>query len=286
MRRDRQAADPWSDSEVLAAALFFTARGESELKAGGASSLWFDLARELVGSVAAAARRRSLQRDWTLALAALHNASYDGTRSRELLDSAAKSLADEPELLFAAARLHEAIAARAYSGLAEVVSSATRDAVQPDLAAALRLYERVLELVPDRGEARLRRGRVLSLLQRIRAARQELESLRAAPGATDVACLAALFLGVVCEQEGRTRDALAAYRSALATGRSPQVARLAIARVLRRGGDTGEARRVVDEMLADSVAAGDAWWRYQSEGFGDENDHAARFAALWKEARQ
>ena len=97
-------------------------------------------------------------------------------------------------------------------------------------------------------------------------------------------CLASLFLGAAAEQENRPAEALAAYRAALASGRSPQVARLAIARVLRRTGDAGGARRVIEQMLAETPASGDAWWRYQGEGFGDQSDAAARFAALWAEA--
>jgi hypothetical protein len=284
-RRDRREAGGWSDPEILAAALLLTERGRAELEAAGeVSGAWFDLARDLLGSVADPARRRSFERDWTLALAAYHNARLDGSRSGELLDRAAQTLSDEPAVLFAAARLHEAIAAGAYSGLGEVVSSSYRGAVQPHLLAAQRFYEQGLQWVPDATAERLRYARVLFLLGRPTGARRELETLRAAPFDSDVPCLASLFLGAAAEQEHRPTEALAAYRAALATGRSPQVARLAIARVLRHTADAGTARRVIEQMLAETPASGDAWWRYQGEGFGDQSDDAARFAALWREA--
>lgn len=284
VRRDRHAADAWSDAEVLAASLFLTARGRAELEAGGAPDAWFGLAGDVLGSVADAKRGRSLQREWTLALAAYFNARLDGGRSRELLDRAARTLSDEPEVLLAAAWLHEAIAGRAFSGLAEVVSASDRDAVQSDLLAALRLYEQGLQRAPGANAARLHRARVLLLLGRPAGARRELAALRAAATDPDEACLAALFLGAAFEQDGRSREALAAYRAALGSGRSPQIARLAIAHLLRRTADAGAARRVIEEMLAETPASGDAWWRYQGEGFAERSDHAARFAALWREA--
>lgn len=286
IRRPRNAPTRWSDSEVLAAALLFTDRGRVEIAAAGAADGWFDLARNLLESVGDAARRRTLQRDWTLALAAFHNSRLDGSRSRELLDRAAETLSDEPDVLLAAARVHEGIAGHAYSGLAEVVSASERDAVQPDLLAALRFYERALERDPSRATARLGRARTLLLLRRGAGARRELEKLKDAAGDPDAPCLAALFIGAVEEQEGRSREAQAAYRAALASGRSPQVARLALARVLRSTGETAAARRMLDEMLADPAQSGDAWWRYQSAGFGDQSDHAARFEGLWQEARR
>jgi tetratricopeptide (TPR) repeat protein len=284
LHRDRREAGAWSDPEILAAALLLTASGRAGLEAGDVSDAWFDFARDLLGSVADPSRRRSFERDWTLALAAYHNAQLDGRRSRELLDRAAQALSDEPEVLFAAARLHAAIADGAYSGLGEVVSSEYRDAVQPDLLAAQRLYEQGLRRVPDATAERLRYARVLFLLERTAGARRELETLRAAPADSDVPCLASLLLGAAAEQENRPAEALAAYRAALATGRSPQVARLAIARALRRTGDAGGARRVIEQMLAETPASGDAWWRHQGEGFGDDSDHAARFVALRREA--
>ncbi len=285
VRRDTGAPGAWSDAEVLTAALLYTERGERELEAGRASGVWFDLARDLVASASEPQRRR-LQRDWTLALAAFHNARYDGTRSRALLDQAARTLADEPDVLFAAARLHEAIGSSAYSGLAEVVSANAAEAAASELTEALRLYERVLALSPGRSEARLRRGRALMLLGRRREAKAEIEPLRAAPADTDVPCLAHLFLGALREQEGHVREALACYRSAVATGRSPEVARVAIAHALGKGSETGEALRSVQELLSSRASAGDAWWRYRHEGLGEESDYEARFAALWQEARR
>jgi tetratricopeptide (TPR) repeat protein len=286
VRRRADTAGGWSDSEVLAAALLLTEGGQRELESGRAAGLWVDLARAVLDSVADAARRRELQRDWTLALAALYESRYDGLRSSEILDQAAKSLSGEPEVVLAAARIHEAIAARAYSGVLEVASGTVREFTRRDLAESLRLYDHALALAPARKDAALRRGRVLAMLQRRAEARAAFEALRREEPTSDVPCLAALFLGAVREQEGRAGEALACYRDALASGRSPQVARIAIARVLRATGRTAAARKVVEEMLADPPAADDAWWRYEREGLGNDSHYEARLAALWKAARE
>ncbi len=280
--RDRPGA--WGDGELLATAMFLTVRGQREMRLGGSGGdPWFALAEQALDRVAEPKRRRALQRDWTLALAAFHNSRFDGGSSRRLLDRAVDRQSEDAELLFAAARVHEAIGGRAFSGLVERAEGAAADAVQADLLAALQRYQRVIQLAP-RPEVLLRCGRVLSLLRRGREAVGLLEPLRGS-AAGDVACLAALFQGVVSEQEGHPATALACYREAVASGRSPQAARLALARLLRGTGDAAGARATVEEMLADGEAA-DAWARYQHEGFGDDASHAERFAVLWREARQ
>ncbi len=284
--RQRKPPAAWTDPEVLAAAMFMTATAQRELVAGSLSyPQWFDLARQLLDGVADAASRRSLQRDWILAVAALHRSRFAGLDTRAVLDRGVELQPQEPELLLAAARIHEAIAERSFTGLAEPVSAPAGTAAQVDLLAALQLYQRLRQAVPDRPDARLRCCRVLCLLRRTGEARELLEPLRQLPTTTDLPCLAWLFLGVAHELDGHPARALACYRGALGTGRAPQSARLAIARLLAHAGDTAGARRVVDEMLADATAE-DAWARHQAEGFGEDSDHAARLAALWKAARQ
>lgn len=284
VRRNPRSPARWTDSEVLRAALLYTARGRHELVAGGASGLWFDYARDMVGSVADRPRRRLLQRDWVLAVAALHNSRYDGRSSREVLDRAVRALPDEPDVLFAAGRLYEAIAAHVFSGAATLAAPKEAQVAQVELQQALRLYERVLALQPERPDARLRRGRVLSLLRRTGAARQELERVLASPADDGLRCLASLFEGVTREQDGQPAEAEASYRRALTTGRSLSTARIALASVLWREGDGVDARETVQELLAAGAPDSDAWWLYQSEGIGENSDHEARFAALWRES--
>jgi tetratricopeptide (TPR) repeat protein len=287
VRRREGNAGRWKDAEVLAAALLYTEEGVRELDSGDAAGPWFDQAHGLLEGLPDEARRRRLLSRWTLAVAARFNAAYDGRRSRDLLDAAARELPDDADVLDADARVHAAIAERPYSGLGETVRPSEEvDAVRPDLARALQLYERVLRLQPDRSEARLRRGRVLLLLRRTAEARAELEPLAAPEQGTDLACLSRLLIGAAFEHDGRYDEALTAYRAAAATGRSPQVARLAIARLLRRRGDTAGARRTVRELLAARGGAGDAWWRFQADGLGPDNGNEALLAALWQEARR
>jgi len=286
VRRSGESARQWTDAEILAAALLFTARGERELDSEQGSAAWFDEARDLVASVADEALRRRLQSRWTLALAALFNAHFDGRRSRDLLEAAVRERPEDVDVLEAAARLHEAIAERAFSGFGESVWPAEKtDAVRGDLVRALELFEHVLRLQPERARSRLRYGRVLLLVRRASAARLELEKLQSAAPDTDVPCLADLLLGAAWEQDGKLDQALATYRKAADEG-SPQVARLAVARLQRREGDLVGAARSVEKLLGVDAERGDAWWRYQSEGIGPDNGHQRLFDSLWREARR
>ena len=93
----------------------------------------------------------------------------------------------------------------------------------------------------------------------------------------------------MAENDGRPAEALSAYRTAVATGRSPEVAPLALAHLLERTGDAAAARRAVEGILAtteDPSGPGDAWWRYLVEGLGEASGEEGRFESLREEARR
>jgi tetratricopeptide (TPR) repeat protein len=221
-------------------------------------------------------------------MAAFHASRYDGRRARDVLDQAALDFPSDPDVLFAAGRMHEAIGARFFSGLAEPVSADLAPAYERDLLEAERLYGGVLGAQPAHAPARLRRGRVLALLGRPRSARSELERLLASSPEPDLNCLAHLFLGSIAENEGSGAEALTAYRTAVSTGRSPEVAPLALAHLLERTGDAAAARRAVEEILAttDDPSPEDAWWLYLVEGLGEASGERGRFESLREEARR
>jgi hypothetical protein len=130
---------------------------------------------------------------------------------------------------------------------------------------------------------------VLALLGRPRSARSELERLLAASPEPDLGCLAHLFLGAMAENGGQPADALSAYRTAVATGRSPEVAPLALTHLLERTGDAAAARRAVEGILAtaeDPSGPGDAWWLYLVDGLGEASGVESRFESLREETRR
>jgi tetratricopeptide (TPR) repeat protein len=278
-------AERWPDPHLLAAALLFTHAGKEEIRAHrGPGNGWFDLARKALGKSADEAAQRRWRRDWALSLGAFHAGRYDGRRARDVLDQAVRDFPDDPEVLFEAGRLHEAIGARFSSGLGEPLPADLASAVAPDLVAAADLYERVLALQPDRHAARLRRGRVLALLERPGAARPELVAARGASADPDVVMLAHLFLGAVAEREGHGDGALTAYRSAAGS----EAGAFALAHALERRGDSAAAREAVLEVLGagDPGSASDAWWRYRAGGLGEMSGEAGRVEALRQEARR
>ena len=255
----------------------------------GPGTGWITLADGLLERVADESLRRRWQRDWKLALAAFHASRYDGRRARDVLDQAALDFPGDPDVLFAAGRMHEAIGSRFFSGLAEPVSADLLPVYERDLLEAERLYGGVLEAQPAHALARLRRGRVLALLGRPRSARSEIERLLASSPEPDLRCLAHLFLGAMAENGGRLAEALSAYRAAVATGRSPEVAPLALAHLLERADQAAEARRLVEGILAsteDPPGPEDAWWLYLVEGLGEASGEQGRFESLREEARR
>ncbi len=280
----------WPDPWILVTALLYTQVARDEIRRGlGPGTAWITLADGLLGRVADESLRRRWRRDWKLAFAAFHASRYDGRRARDVLDQAALDFPGDPDVLFAAGRLHEAIGARFFSGLAEPVSADLLPAYERDLLEAERLYGGVLETQPAHALARLRRGRVLALLGRPRSARSEIERLLASSPEPDLVCLAHLFLGAMAENDGRSPEALSAYRAAVATGRSPEVAPLALAHLLERMGEAAAGRRAVEGILTttgDPAGPGDAWWRYLVDGLGEASGEEGRFDSLREEARR
>jgi tetratricopeptide (TPR) repeat protein len=280
----------WPDPWVLGAALLCTDAAREEIRKGsGRGTGWFALAGGLLEKVADETLRRRWRRDWMLAIAAFHAGRYDGRAARDLLDQLAAEFPDDPDVLFAAGRLHEAIGARISAGRTEPLPPELADASERELLAAARLYEGAVEALPAHAVARLRRGRVLALLGRARSAHAELQGLLASSSEPELRCLAHLLLGGMAEKDGRLADALSAYRSAVGTGRSPEVAPLALAHLLARRGEGEAARRAVEGILAtseDAPSQGDAWWRYLLDGLGETSGEESRFESLRQEARR
>jgi tetratricopeptide (TPR) repeat protein len=140
-----------------------------------------------------------------------------------------------------------------------------------------------LDADPARFEARLRLGHLLLAAGRAEEAEPLLRE--ALTQATDARqrYLASLFLGRACDRQGRSMEAIEAYRGALAAWPDSQAARLALGQAMEPRSGPGEARDLVAASLADSTRDDrepDPWWSYP---FGRRDEAKASLDRLWAE---
>jgi tetratricopeptide (TPR) repeat protein len=144
-------------------------------------------------------------------------------------------------------------------------------------------FEKALALEPGQEEARVRLGRVLWRLGRMKEAKEALA--RAGEGQEKaVRYLAHLFLGR-CLQDGEDlKGAIGEYRAALAARPDTQTGAVALAQALTLRGDAEGARQILEKMLADSGnrRSVDPFWTYLIGGpeFGDGLMEVLRLEAL------
>jgi tetratricopeptide (TPR) repeat protein len=119
-----------------------------------------------------------------------------------------------------------------------------------ELRLAEALLKRALDREPTFIEARIRYGRVLTLLDRPQDAVKELR--RAAGEAREplLDYFAQLFLGAASEAADRRDDARRAYERAAALVPQAQSPRLSLSQLAAREGDHGAALRALEPMLA------------------------------------
>jgi predicted Zn-dependent protease len=157
-----------------------------------------------------------------------------------------------------------------------------------ELSKAEELYRQVLDAAPGHVEARLRLGRTLFLEGRRAEAVAEMDRVvrgRSSPGEVH---LAHLFAGAALEAAGDDAAARARYDLALAQVPGSRVATMATARLLARAARRGEARSVLDGLVArkdDPTPVDEPWWRYRLGGFGEDSGFEERRARLRAEVR-
>jgi hypothetical protein len=133
-----------------------------------------------------------------------------------------------------------------------------------ELQKAEGLFRRVLELSPDRHEARIRRGRVLG---RSGQHEEAIAELRRAVMATDNRLLqyyANVFLGAEADALGLLEEAKNAYEHASQLYPMAQSPRLALSTLAARQGNREEALSTIHGVLtSDDVRwEDDPWWSY------------------------
>jgi tetratricopeptide (TPR) repeat protein len=238
-----------------------------------------EAAREVIELIPDDARRRRFERPWTLAVALYLFRRGQWPLAVEYLEWALQRHPDDPSLLLARGSIQESQVAverarGARAGAPAPPGTASRDRQEWDHAAELqrhlreaeRYYRRALRAAPDLFEARVRLGRVLHQEGQNEKAVAELTATAARPEADPrMLHLAYLFLGAAQEAEGRTREAVEAYRTAIALQPDSQPAHVALSHVLHDLGERTASRDVLRAAVVD-VRRGkewDPWWTYR-----------------------
>lgn len=187
-----------------------------------------------------------------------------------LLERGRQLFPEDPELLFAAGCLHEALASPTVQSVftATAFPPGARTASflpRPNWSQAARLFSGVLTVRPAWTEARLRLGRVLGLLGRHKDSAAELR--RALEEASDPVLVywASLFLGDEEQALGRDAEARSCYERALTCRPHAQAPHLALSQLARRQGDREEAVAEIRAVMAlppDEPARYDPLWDY------------------------
>jgi tetratricopeptide (TPR) repeat protein len=147
------------------------------------------------------------------------------------------------------------------------------------LRTAERLFRKSLESNPSGQEARLRLGRVLSMLGSFDGAKTELAQVASQePG---FLYLQHLFLGDVLEQTGDPTGAASEYDRAIALVGNSQAARIAGAHVVHGSGRRIEAAAGLTSALAvPATTTRDPWSAYLTGYWRHGRDHLTRARAL------
>jgi tetratricopeptide (TPR) repeat protein len=253
-----------------------------------------DAARQILALIRDDERRREFERPWFLAVTLHLYRRGQWPLALRYVDAALRRYEDDALLLLERGSLIESqIALDPPPLLADVlVRSPSREAGalsrQADRQARLRdaeaTYRRALRARPDLVEARVRLGRVLCQRGEPSQAAEELAAAAAHPRADQaMRYLASLFLGAAREAEKRPREAVEAYRTAVALGTESTVAAVALSHALHDAGDRGASQDVLRAAL--SGARGrrewDAWWSYR---WGRSHEADAQLEALRKRA--
>jgi tetratricopeptide (TPR) repeat protein len=175
----------------------------------------------------------------------------------------------DPEILFFAACLHEALSGPQFQ-MAMQSASVPRDvhfdigSEGAELRDAERLFRQSLERNPMRIETRIRLGRVLGRRGRHEEAARVLRQALTATENRLLLYYGNMFLGAEAEALGRADEARQAYGRAAALYSLAQSPRLALSALATRAGDRTSALRTIESVLNrdDVDQADDPWWSY------------------------
>ena len=186
---------------------------------------------------------------------------------------------DDADILFLSGCQHETYAS-------PEIQSAMRAAVIPtgvridigsdraELRQAENFFRRALAINPSLVEARLRLGRVLSLLERHADAVVELRATIDATRDELLRYYGQLFLGAAEEALGKLDAARDAYEAAAALFPGAQSPRIALSALARRRGDRATAWKALERVFhpPDDSEREDPWWAYHVAQTRDVDD--------------
>jgi tetratricopeptide (TPR) repeat protein len=249
-----------------------------------------DAARQILTLIPDDERRRAFERPWFLAVALHLYRRGQWPLALQYVDSALRRYPDDPLLLLARGSLIESevavdlpsanSGAFAWTPNREAGVFNRRSELYARLRDAEATYRRALRVMPDLVEARVRLGRVLHQRGEPSQAAEELAAAAAHPQADQATrYLAWLFLGAAREDEKRPREAVEAYRAAVAIVPESTVAAVALSHALHDAGDRGASQDVLRAALSGARRRRDwdAWWSYR---WGRSHEAEARLEAL------
>ena len=253
---------PMTDARLLVAAalLHVDAAGDADADAARAHRAAAYVSAMRVAADDGAALDAALRRDTLLLVATTLHAVLDTAGVDLLLDRALRVFPDDPDLLVARGSLAETLVSLG-------PAAPTSDQEEEDVRAAARQaavdYRRALQQRPNHVEARIRLGRTLLHLGRLKAAREALEGARKDAPDGQLGYFATMLLGSVYEELSHPRDAESCYTAALKLFPQAQVPYIALAHLQHRAGRMAAARHQVSAMAGRvDTAITDPWWVY------------------------
>jgi tetratricopeptide (TPR) repeat protein len=253
-----------------------------------------DAARQILALIRDDERRRAFERPWFLAVTLHLYRRGQWSLALRYVDAALRRYEDDPLLLLERGSLLEsqialdlplALADRLAMTPSRGAGVLSRQAVlQARLRDAAATYRRALRVMPDLVEARVRLGRVLYQRGEPGPAAEELAAATVHPQADPaMRYLASLFLGAAREAQKRPREAVEAYRAAVALDADSTVAAVALSHALHDAGDRGASQDVLRAALSGARRRRewDAWWNYR---WGRSHESDARLEALRERA--
>lgn len=193
------------------------------------------------------------RRLWYLTVLTALEGNGQLTPSAKYAEQARQLYPKDPDVLLLSAIAEEMRASARTEGIAE---GDRRKSLQH----AEQYLRAVVEASPDRLEAQLRLGRVLSLRHDLPAAREVLLRVAGAPDLR-LRYLSALFLGAACDAQQDAVSAETWYAKAVAAMPSGQAAVLAVSESRYRSGDVRGAASILPGAVRNPDAA-DPWWTY------------------------
>ena len=242
---------------------------DAEYQSTQYSNLHWELAMDMLDAVKAP--RDPFVAQWFATIGAylVHQRRYSDALGH--FERARRFVPEDPRILFAEARLHEALAAPLMQNFVRVtaisqgVPTSGIEDQRTELRRAESLLRRALVLNPAFLEARLRLARVLIEQGKHDEGRSLAEQVAAKATDQTMQYYALLFAGDALFSVGRTADAGKSYQRAIDLFPNAQAARLGLASALRAIGDAAQALDVLMPTITKQPSTrqgDDPWWEY------------------------